>query len=100
MIVPLFIALCLFGLASYILTALALVFWKGRWRVAAVVPVILMAGYCAKIGIDVNRDKTSHNLLPFEVTALYSPAGAYLIVLQNIQWAIRRKAATPGAPKG
>ena len=98
MIVPLFIALCLFGLASYIGTGLALVFWKGRWRVAALVPAILMAGYCAKIGVDLNRDKTSHNLLPFEITVLYSPAGVYLIVLQSIQGAIRRKAAACAIP--
>ena len=41
--------------------------WQGGWRVAAAVPVVLMAFVVLRIVWGVSRDPTSHNLWPFEI---------------------------------
>jgi hypothetical protein len=41
--------------------------WRGAWRIAAAVPVAMMAFVVLRIVVDVARDPTSHNLWPFEV---------------------------------
>jgi hypothetical protein len=41
--------------------------WRGGWRVAAAVPVALMAFVVLRIMFGVSRDPTSHNLWPFEI---------------------------------
>ena len=54
--------------------------WRGGWRLAAVVPVAVMAFVVGRIVVDTSRDPTSHNLWPFEI--LYSgAAGLALIVV-------------------
>ncbi len=55
------------GLASFALPAWALWRWRGGWRVAAVVPAVLIAFVVLRIGIDTSADPTSHNLWPFEI---------------------------------
>ena len=47
--------------------------WRGGWRLAAVVPVAVMAFVVGRIVVDTSRDPTSHNLWPFEII-LYSGA--------------------------
>jgi hypothetical protein len=41
--------------------------WRGGWRVAAAVPVALMAFVVLRIVWGTSRDPTSHNLWPFEI---------------------------------
>lgn len=41
--------------------------WRGGWRVAAAVPMVMMTFVVLRIMIGVARDPTSHNLWPFEI---------------------------------
>jgi hypothetical protein len=41
--------------------------WRGGWRIAAAVPVAVIAFVVLRIIIDTARDPTSHNLWPFEI---------------------------------
>ncbi|MBU6247162.1 MAG: hypothetical protein KGN77_05345 [Xanthomonadaceae bacterium] len=41
--------------------------WRGGWRLAAAVPVVLMLGVIGQIVTGVAADPTSHNLWPFEL---------------------------------
>jgi len=41
--------------------------WRGGWRIAAAVPVAILAFVVLRIVIDTARDPTSHNLWPFEI---------------------------------
>jgi hypothetical protein len=58
------LALLVAGLAG---PAWALWKWHGAWRIAAAVPVAMMAFVVLRIVVDVARDPTSHNLWPFEL---------------------------------
>jgi hypothetical protein len=55
------------GLAGLALPLLALRRWDGGWRLAALVPVAIVAFVIARIVVDTAGDPTSHNLWPFEV---------------------------------
>lgn len=41
--------------------------WQGGWRVAAAVPLVMLAFVVLRIVFGVARDPTSHNLWPFEI---------------------------------
>jgi hypothetical protein len=41
--------------------------WQGGWRIAALVPVAVLAFVALRIVVDTARDPTSHNLWPFEI---------------------------------
>lgn len=41
--------------------------WRGGWRIAAAVPVVVILFVVLRIVIDTARDPTSHNLWPFEI---------------------------------
>jgi hypothetical protein len=41
--------------------------WRGGWRVAAAVPVVMMGFVVLRIVVDTAGDPTSHNLWPFEI---------------------------------
>jgi hypothetical protein len=41
--------------------------WRGGWRIAALVPALLVAFVVLRIMRDTARDPTSHNLWPFEI---------------------------------
>ena len=45
----------------------ALLRWRGGWRLAAVVPGVLMGFAVLRVLVGVSRDPTSHNLWPFEI---------------------------------
>lgn len=67
-LMPVFMLLMLGVLLSGIaLPAWALWKWRGGWRVAAAVPVVLMAFVVLRIVWGTSRDPTSHNLWPFEI---------------------------------
>ncbi len=54
-------------IAGFAAPAWALWKWQGGWRVAAAVPVVLMAFVVLRIMWGTSRDPTSHNLWPFEI---------------------------------
>ena len=59
--------------------------WLGRWRWAALVPVVIVLGLVLRIVLEVRADPTSHNLWPFEVLATVIAAAALLGVLELIR---------------
>jgi hypothetical protein len=52
--------------------------WRGYWRSLAVVVLLGAASWAIKIGVDLQRDPTSHNLWPFEAVIA---AGLALVLL-------------------
>ncbi|MGH8752729.1 MAG: hypothetical protein ACREUJ_02415, partial [Burkholderiales bacterium] len=54
-------------IAGFAAPAWALWKWRGGWRVAAAVPVVLMVFVVLRIVWGTSRDPTSHNLWPFEI---------------------------------
>ena len=74
-------------LALLVLVASGWIYWAGRMSVIRVVVALcagVMLGVAARIGFDVIRDPTTHNLLPFEIlaaliiTALSALTGTFL----------------------
>lgn len=41
--------------------------WRGGWRIAAALPLAVLAFVAGRIVVDAARDPTSHNLWPFEI---------------------------------
>jgi hypothetical protein len=60
--------------------------WRGGWRIAAGVPLILMAFVVLRIVSDTTRDPTSHNLWPFEILMF----GGVAIVVTVALMVVRR----------
>lgn len=54
---------------GYVLAQRAALRWQGGWRVAGLLPLAGWAIWTIVFAIDVTRDPTSHNLLPFEILA-------------------------------
>jgi hypothetical protein len=54
--------------------------WRGAWRLAAAVPVAVIAFVVGRIVVDTSRDPTSHNLWPLEII-MFGAAGAGLILV-------------------
>ena len=75
----------LLGVGLVLLGARALLRWRGVWRWAALVPLVLVFGVVLKIVMEVRADPTSHNLWPFEVLFAVIAAGALLGVLELIR---------------
>jgi hypothetical protein len=69
------------GLFGLIMPAWAVWRWDGAWRMAAAVPAAMMAFVVLRIMVDVLRDPTSHNLLPFEILMWGSRSTVAMIVL-------------------
>lgn len=69
------VALLLAGIALPVVSAWK---WRGGWRVAATIPLALMAFVVLRIAIDTARDRTSHNLWPFEIL-IYGAVAAVII---------------------
>lgn len=82
---------CGIGLLSFPATLLAIIFWRGRWRACALLPILLMVLYGSKVIYDLATDRTSHNLLPFDLTLVYWPTAAYLVALQLLQTYFKRR---------
>jgi Ni/Fe-hydrogenase subunit HybB-like protein len=52
--------------------------WQGLWRLAALIPAIVILFVILRIVVDTTKDPTSHNLWPFEVV-MFS-AGAFAVI--------------------
>lgn len=65
-----------------------LIKWQGKWRWLASAPLVLTVLKTLSISVDLARDPTSHNLLPFEYLIIGVIAAPYMIVV----WFLRKKA--------
>jgi hypothetical protein len=59
--------------------------WQGGWRIAALVPVVVMGFVILRILFDTARDPTSHNLWPFEIIMFGGIALAVIVVLKLLR---------------
>jgi hypothetical protein len=82
LVIPLFLGVVLACVGAPIW---ALWKWRGWWRLAAVVPFVVMALVVARIVIDTSRDPTSHNLWPFEIVYSGAAGLALIIVLALVR---------------
>ena len=69
------------GLVGLVGPVVALFRWRGGWRLAALVPMVLVSFVVLRMLIGVERDPTSHNLWPFEILIAGSESIAVLAVL-------------------
>ncbi len=70
---------------------LALVRWRGIWRLVALLPLFMVGFIGVRIVVDTQADPTSHNLWPFEVVMWSFLALAFLGVLFGIRSMIEFK---------
>jgi hypothetical protein len=61
------LAVLALGLGGLIVPTYCVWKWSGGWKIAAVVPLAIVAVVVGRILIDTARDPTSHNLWPFEI---------------------------------
>ena len=80
MLFTLFVLILGTGLAVF--GARALVRWRGGWRWAALVPLLLVLGVVLKIVVETRADPTSRNLWPFEVLVVVVISSAVLGLLE------------------
>lgn len=77
------LALGVFGVAAPVW---AIWRWSGAWRLAAALPVAMIAFVALRIVFDTSRDPTSHNLWPFEIVM----SGALSVVAMFTLWVARK----------
>ena len=82
-LLTLFVLLLIIGLSAG--GVRALLRWRGPWRWAALLPLLLVGGVGLRIVGDVRADPTAHNLWPFEMLAAVIAAGALLGVLALVR---------------
>ena len=80
MLFTLFVLILGIGLAVF--GARALVRWRGGWRWAALIPLLLVLGVVLRIVVETRADPTSHNLWPFEVLGVIVISSAVLGLLE------------------
>lgn len=56
--------------------------WRGGWKIAAAIPVAVIAFVVLRILVDTARDPTSHNLWPFEIIIFGAVAVGIIGVLK------------------
>jgi hypothetical protein len=62
--------------------------WRGKWRWLAAAPLVVFGIKTLGVAVDMSRDTTSHNLLPFEYLSIGAIAAPYMLVI----WLLRKKA--------
>lgn len=67
--------------------------WHGVWRVLAALPLLAILVWGFKDYSDLQRDPTSHNLLPFELLEAAAVIGPYMLIV----WLLRRARARQAA---
>lgn len=67
--------------------------WKGGWRVAAAVPLVVMAATIGRIAIDVSLDPTSHNLWPFECLMVGALCTTAIVIMAVAKKVLARRGA-------
>lgn len=79
--------LAILGLLAAALAWPAWALWKWRdgWRLAAAIPLLMMAVVALRILIDTTRDPASHNLWPLEILMFGTGSIAIMSVLTVIR---------------
>jgi hypothetical protein len=80
------------GVCGFVLPLRALWRWRGAWRVAAMVPTVLMSLVVLRLIIGTTMDPTSHNLWPFEIL----PAGGLSVLFMGALTLLRKAAQAKG----
>src|SRR5688572_5215283 len=80
------------GIGLAVFGVRALVRWRGGWRWAALVPLLLLLGVVLNIAVDIRTDPTAHNLWPFEVLAMVVIASAVLGLIELYRMVVTRHA--------
>ena len=75
LLVLLVLAVCL---ATFAVAALWTVRWRGRWRIAALVPIVALTVWAVSVLINW---PTEHSLWPFELLLLGPASLFYLVVV-------------------
>jgi hypothetical protein len=88
LVIPLLFGIPLLVLA---LCVVAVVRWKGGWRYAGGLPLVLFGIWLVMFLIDVARDPTSHNLWPFEMLMWAGYTAVWLTVLFIVRKLTARK---------
>lgn len=83
------LAMATLGLASFLWPAWGVWRWRDGWRVAALVPVLVMGFVVLRIIVDGMRDPTSHNLWPFEIVMWGLAACGWMLALTLARVAMR-----------
>jgi len=78
------------ALAFSLLVARGLWQWRGWWRGAIALPLLLLVGTLGNIGLGIWWDPTSHNLWPFEVLLWLAVAIGATGLLYLARWLSRR----------
>jgi hypothetical protein len=69
------------GIAGLAGPVVALIRWRGGWRLAALVPAALMGFVVLRLLVGVAQDPTSHNLWPFEILIAGCESTGVLLML-------------------
>ena len=88
----------LFGipLLAIVLCIVAMILWKGIWRLAGGVPLVLFGIWLVNFLIDVTKDPTSHNLWPFELLYWAAFAWVWLIVWFVVKKGVSKQVKVSG----
>jgi len=69
--------------AMFLWPAYAIYRWTGWWRIAAALPLFVIAVVVLRIIVDTHHDPTSHNLWPFEIV-MFGGGGLVFMAALNI----------------
>lgn len=69
------------GIIGFVAPVRAMRRWQGGWRVAAAVPLVMLAFVVLRIVFGTMRDPTSHNLWPFEILQVAALSMVIMLVL-------------------
>ncbi|HWU77873.1 MAG TPA: hypothetical protein VN043_15340 [Rhodanobacter sp.] len=69
------------GLIGFAAPAWGLWRWRGGWRLAAAIPMAMMVFVVLRLFIDTARDRTSHNLWPFEILLWGAASVGWMLLL-------------------
>ena len=59
--------------------------WRGGWRAASAIPMVVMGFVVLRVIFDTARDPTSHNLWPFEILMWGAASFAFMFVLKIVR---------------
>ncbi|HEX7964681.1 MAG TPA: hypothetical protein VF651_03085 [Gammaproteobacteria bacterium] len=84
--------------ACFVWPVWGVISWRDKWRWLAAAPLALVALKTLGIMLDFSRDRTSHNLLPFEYLMLAALVAPYMLIVWLLRRRAGRMAETDGTP--
>lgn len=76
------------GIAGLVVPLVAIRKWEGGWRVAAMVPVVLVGFVVLRIVVGIAMDPSSHNLWPFELAMVGGLSSALMLLFVVVRWLV------------